>query len=137
MKIIISAKAEIFNVKSWAFENRMKINWDKTTELVFRRPNLNHSLLPDPVCSIEQVLEVRLLGVKISGKFALHSHVNYLLSVCSQRMYLLKLLCLQGLPKHELDIVYSAILVNRIKYALPAWAGFLTADFINRVNSFF
>jgi len=54
---------------------------------------------------------------------------------CSQRMYLLKLLRQQGLPKHELDIVYSAILVNRITYALPAWAGFLTADLINRVNS--
>ena len=31
----ISAKAEILNVKSWAFENQMEINWDKTTELVF------------------------------------------------------------------------------------------------------
>jgi len=30
-----SAKAEILNVKSWAFENQMYINWDKTTELVF------------------------------------------------------------------------------------------------------
>jgi len=103
--------------------------------LVFRRPNLNHSLLPDPVCSIEQVLEARLLGVIISDKFAFYSLVNYLLSVCSQRMYLLKLLRQQGLPKHELDIVYSAILVNRITYALPAWAGSLTADLINRVNS--
>ena len=37
----ISAKAEILNVKSWAFENQMEINWDKTTELIFRRPNLN------------------------------------------------------------------------------------------------
>jgi len=110
----ISGKAEIVNVKSWAFENQMEMNWDKTTEFIFRRPNLNHSLLPDPVCSIEQVLEVQLLGVKISGKFAFHSHVNYLLSVCSQRMYLLKLLRLQGLPKHELDIVYSAILVSSI-----------------------
>jgi len=59
--------------------------WDKTTELVFRRPNLKHSLLPDPLCSIEQVLEAPLLGVIISGKFAFHSHVNYLLSVCSQQ----------------------------------------------------
>jgi len=131
----ISAKAEILNVKSWAFENQKEINWDKTTELVFRRPNLNHSLLPDPVCSIEQVLEARLLGVIIYSKFAFHSHVNYLLSVCSQRMYLLKLLRLQGLPKHELDVVYSAIRVNRITYALPACAGFLTVDLINRVNS--
>ena len=50
-------------------------------------------------------------------------------------MYLLKLLRQQGLPKHELDIVYSAIIVNRITYALPAWAGFVTADLTNRINS--
>jgi len=78
----------------------MEINWDKTTELVFRRPNLNQSLLPHPVCSIEQVLEARLLGVIISGKFAFYSHANYLLSVCSQRLNLIKLLRQQGLPKH-------------------------------------
>ena len=131
----ISAKAEILNVKSWAFENQMEINWDKTTELVFRRPNLNQALLPDPVCNIEQVLEARLLGVIISGKFAFHAHVNYLLSVCSQRLYLLKLLRQQGLPQHELNIVYSAIIVNRLTYALPAWAGFLTADLTSRLNS--
>jgi len=58
----ISAKAEILDVKSWALENQMEMNWDKTTELVFWRSNLNHSLLPDPVCNIEQVLEARLLG---------------------------------------------------------------------------
>jgi len=53
----ILANAEILNVNSWAFENQMEINWDKTAELVFRRPNVYHSLLPDRVCSIEQVLE--------------------------------------------------------------------------------
>ena len=130
----ISAKAEILNIKSWAFENQMEINWDKTTELIFRRPNLKQSLLPDPICNIEQVLEARLLGVIISGKFNFLSHVNYLLSVCSQRLYLLKLLKQQGLPQNELNIVYNAIIVNRITYALPAWAGFMTADLTNRIN---
>ena len=130
----ISANTEILNLKSWAFENAMEINWDKTKELVFRRPNLSHSLLPDPICNIEQVLESRLLGVIISGKFSFLSHVEYLLSVCSQRLFVLKLLRQQGLPQHELNIVYSAIILSRITYALPAWAGFLTADLIARIN---
>jgi len=95
----ISAKAEILIVKYWAFENKMEINWDKTTELVIRRPNLNHSYLPDPVCSIEQVLEARLLGVIISGKFAFHSHVNYLLSVCLQRIIYLSYFVFRELAK--------------------------------------
>ena len=57
----ISAYSEILNLKSWAFENAMEINWDKTKELICRKPNLSHSLLPDLICSIEQVLESRLL----------------------------------------------------------------------------
>jgi len=34
----ISAYTEILNLKSWASKNVMEINWDKTKELVFRRP---------------------------------------------------------------------------------------------------
>ena len=75
------------------------------------------------------------MGVIISGKFAFRAHVNYLLSVCSQRLYLLKLLRQQGLLHHELNIVYSAIIMNRSSYILSAWAGFLTADLTNRLNS--
>ena len=131
----ISAKTEILNVKSWAFENQMEINKDKTTELVFRRPILNQALLPDPVCNIEQVLEARLLGVIISGKFAFRAHNKYLLSVCSQWLYLLKLLRPHGLPQHELNIVYSAIIVNRLTNAMPARAGFMTADLTSKLNS--
>jgi len=130
----ISAYTEILNLKSWAFDNAMEINWNKTKELVFRRPNLSHSLLPDPICSIEQVLESRLSGFVISGKFSFLSHVEYLLSVCSQRLFLLKFLRQQGLPQHELNIVYSAIILSRITYTLPVWAGFLTTDLIVLIN---
>jgi hypothetical protein len=132
-----SAKAEINNIRSWAFENKMEINWEKTKELVFRRPRTNLSILPDPILNIEQVLEARLLGVVINGKFSFLSHVNYLLSICAQRQYLLKLLRQQGLPPDQLNIVYNAIIVSRITYVLPVWAGFLTADLTNRINAMF
>ena len=80
----ISAKAEILNIKSWAFDNQMEINWNKTTESVFRRPNLSHELLPDSVCNIEQLLETRLLGVIISGKFAFHTVSLFAMVVFTQ-----------------------------------------------------
>jgi len=47
-----SATAGIVNVKSWALENQTEINWDQTTELVFWRPYLNHSLLLDNIVCI-------------------------------------------------------------------------------------
>jgi hypothetical protein len=90
----------------------MEINLDKTSELVFRRPNLNYEFLSCSAFNIEQVMEARLLAVIISGKLAFHANVEYLLSVCSQRLYLLKHLRQLGLPRHELNIVYSATIVN-------------------------
>jgi len=54
------------NVKKWACNNKMVINYNKTKELVFRRPNPRHYLYPDPIPYIEQLNEVKLLGVVIS-----------------------------------------------------------------------
>jgi len=132
----ISAKAEIMNIKYWVFINKMEINWLKTIELIFRRPNLNLCLIPKPICDIKQVSEARLLGVIISGNFSFNSHVNRLLSVCSQRLYLLKQLQNQGLSLNQLNTVYVAIVISNLNYTLPSWAGFLTGQQTERINSF-
>ena len=57
------------------------------------------------------------------------------LSQCSQRLYLLKLLRSQGLSTAQLDQVSQAIIVSRLRYALPVWSGFLSADLINRIQA--
>jgi len=62
-------------------------------------------------------------------------HVNFVFSQCSQRLYLLKLLRSQGLSTAQLDQVSQAIIVSRLRYALPVWSGFLTADLINRIQA--
>ena len=65
------------------------------------------------------------------------SHVQYILSLCAQRMYLIKLLQQKGMPQHPLSVVTYSIIVSRILYALPAWGGFLGAELISRINAFF
>jgi len=52
-------------------------------------------------------------------------------------MYLIKLLQQKGMPQHPLSVVTYSIIVSRILYALPAWEGFLSAELISRINSFF
>jgi len=49
------------------------------------------------------------------------------LTVCSQRVYLLKLLQSQGLPIQQLHMVFVVLILSRITYALPAWGGQLTS----------
>jgi len=64
------------------------------------------------------------------------SHVQYILSQCSQRLYLLKVLKRQGMPKRQLAVVAQSIIISRILYAVPAWGEFLSAWMINRINAF-
>jgi len=62
-------------------------------------------------------------------------HVTYILSICSQRIFLLKRLRDQGLSVHYLDLVFHAIVVSRILYALPVWGSCLSSEQINRINT--
>ena len=63
----------------------------------------------------------------------MNEHVHQILTQCSQRMYLLKLLRSQGLNTKQLGIIAHSIIISRIRYALPAWNGFMSMDLIHRV----
>ena len=61
--------------------------------------------------------------------------VSKTLCLCSQRMYLLKQLKSQGLGIKQLHIVFTALIVSRVIYTLPAWGGFLSSDLLNKIDS--
>ena len=54
------------------------------------------------------------------------------LSICSQRLYLIKLLRSQGMPENKLHIIFVALIINRIAHALSAWGGFLNSRQVTR-----
>ena len=96
-------------IQLWAANNKMIINMSKTKELIFRRPNPRLQIsVSNPICGIEQVSEVKLLGVYFNSNLKFASHVNYILKQCSQRSFLLKQLRNQGLSKRHLCIVFEA-----------------------------
>ena len=51
-------------------------------------------------------------------------HVNYILSLVNQRLFLLNMLRKQGLSVKARDIIFHALVISRVTYALPAFAGF-------------
>ena len=133
----VSLSDEFENIKKWASVNKMVINLSKTKEIVFHRPNPRHSLDPYPLAFIEQVRETKLLGLVLNHRMSFNAHVQYIMRQCSQRLYLMKLLRKQGLPNKQLNIVFQAIIVSRVQYAVSAWGGFLTADLIQQIDAFF
>jgi hypothetical protein len=120
----ISMKEEFANIQDWACRNKMVINLSKTKEIVFRRPHPGKfSLLPS-IDEVEIVREAKLLGVILTDNFSFDKHVNSILATCSRRFYLLKLLRDGGMPVDKLNVVFCALIVNRLSYCLSAWGFF-------------
>ena len=71
--------------------------------------------------------EVKLLGVYLTNTFVSTAHVNHLLTIGNQRLFLLSQLKSQGLALDSLHIVFQAIIQSKLTYAFPAFAGQLTA----------
>jgi len=133
----VSIHDEFEHVKVWASVNKLLLNHLKTKEIVFRRPRALHFHMPPALNEIEQLHCVKLLGVLFQDNLKMDSHVQYILSQCAQRMYLLKLLQHQGMPLNKLRVVVCSLIVSRIGYALPAWGGFVSVELCCKIDAMF
>ena len=109
----------------------MTLNLAKTKEIVFHKPNPRNYLPPSKLNNIERVPSNKLLGVIFSQNLKFDNRVTSVISQCSQRMYLLRQLKLQGLCINKLDVVFNALIVSRMCYALQAWGGFILCSMLN------
>ena len=107
----------------------------KTKEIIFRRPCPVRFHLSLSFDSIEMVDHVKSLGVIIKQKLNFELYMSFLLKLCSQRMYLLRLLRSQGLSANHSHTVFHAIVVSRILYALQACGVFLNAGQSGRIDA--
>jgi len=104
----------------------MTVNLLKTIKLVFRRPNISNDLLPSVMSDVRRVGATKLLGVHLTHNLSFSQHIDAVVTVCNQRLYLLAQLKRQGLDLSALDSVFNAIIANKILYALPVYYGYLT-----------
>ena len=92
---------ELEHVIKWSKAYILKLkylNLGKTKEIVFRRSSVKRDILPSALDDIERLECVKLFGVYIDSKLSFCEHVERLLSVYSQRLYLLSQLRKQNLP---------------------------------------
>ena len=113
----------------------MVINILKTKDIVFRRPNPRLYINPVRISEVQQVTSA-ILGITLCDTLRFDAYIGNALKMCSQRIYLLKLLRDQGLPRHYLNIVFNALVLSRLRYAITAWSGFLSVELKSQVNSF-
>jgi len=105
----VSLQEEFDHINVWATVNKMILNLIKTKETVFHRPGPKGFHMFPSVEGIELVEQVKLLGVILQNNLSVNSHVNYVLTLCSQRIFLLKRLRDQGLNYHQPDTVFRLL----------------------------
>ena len=133
----VSVETEFNNIKQWATDNKLKLNLSKTKELIFHKPRLDCNTLPVVIPGVTRVNEIKFLGVVFNSTLCFHQHVDSVSSVVNQRLYLLNKMKQCGLSKEGLQIIFQAIIVSRITYALSAFSGFLNSCDIDRINAVF
>ena len=67
----------------------------------------------------------------------METHVNYILSLVNQRLYLINQLRKTGLSVKAREVVFHSLIVSRLLYALPAFAGVLSCSDIASFNALF
>jgi Reverse transcriptase (RNA-dependent DNA polymerase) len=75
-------------VVQWSVQNKFIINMTKT-EMVFNHPGPCRFIAPSPLVDIESVATFKLIGIYIASILSMETHVNYILSLVNQRLYLL------------------------------------------------
>jgi len=123
-------EVEFQHVQKWSATNKLQINMTKTKELVFRQLGLSarYFTSPQPLPFIEQVKVTKLVEVYITVTFSAVTHIKHILSVANQRMYLLAQLKSQGLSRDALHVIFTAIVLLLVTYALPSCAGQLSKE---------
>ena len=66
-KSSVDVATEFGHLEDWSKHNKLTINKDKTVEIIFRRPKSRYFLTTIPLPCINQVDEVKLLGVYLTG----------------------------------------------------------------------
>jgi hypothetical protein len=92
--------------------------------MVFHRTGLCRFTTPSPA-DTERVSILKLPGLYIASTVSMETHVNYVLSFVSQRLYLINQFRKTGSSAKTRDFFFHSLTVSRPLHALPTFAVFL------------
>ena len=126
-------QSEIMHHQQWAASCNLKLNINKTKEIVFCRRRVNP---PPPLPNIERVQSIKILGVIVDNKLRFDSHFENKITECSQTLFALRTLKAHGLNATLLSQVFNSITTSKLFYAIPSLWGFLNKETKNRIQAF-
>jgi len=118
-------------------ENNLKLNREKSVEIIFRdRKRKQQFSDPPTLPDIQRDTQIKILGVTITNHLSVSEHVRDVIGKCGQTMYVLKVLRSHGLNDAALKDIYKAVVLAKLLYASPAWWGYATASDRHRIEAF-
>lgn len=120
----------------WTETNKMKINENKTKELVIYFNRSLHGIPPLLINNklIEKVSTTKLLGLYISDDLTWQRHIDYITSKASSRVYFIILLKRSGLSNKDLITCYTSIVRPVLEYAAPVFHSNLTKEQSHKIE---
>ena len=128
---------EVDNITKWTESNNLKLNGNKTKELIVYRPGPKaNRISPPPTPGIERVSTLNVLGVILDETLTFRQHIEQrVVHSAASSMYALKVLRSRGLSGQQLWDVTTQTLVARMLYASPVWWGFIDAGSRNEIEA--
>ena len=133
-----TSQSELANIEQWSLNNNLKLNRNKSYEIIFHPPRspIPLSRMPSEIPGVKRVSSLKCLGVVLSHNLSISEHISEILCSCQQSLYALKLLRAYGLNDFNLSLIFTAIVLSKITYASPAWRGLMNANDHVRLESF-
>ena len=97
---------EYIHIQRWADCNKLLINTSKTKEILFQGTSLRQYVPPPSITHIEQIDHVMLFGVFFTSTLTTSTHINSVIAVMNQWLYLLNQLRKQGLDIRGLTQIF-------------------------------
>jgi len=73
---------------------------------------------------ISRVAAITILGVTVTNHLAVSEQVTGMITKCAQSVHALKIPRCHGINDEALTVIYTAVVLGKIPYAIPAWWGF-------------
>ena len=102
---------ELDGVKKWAESNNLKLNTDKSKEMLVPKGG-RWTVAEPPPLGMERVSELKIRGVLFTNDLSVTSHVDDIISKCASCMYALRILVAKWLQDNALFTVCYATMVS-------------------------
>ena len=104
---------------NWAMSKKLTVNPKKCKCLVIKG---SRYVTPYPLAGIPFVRELKLLGVVYNSAFNFNSHVSYVTSICSSKLFALRVIS-RHLPKVNCIDIYNSLIRTILEYCSPLFVG--------------